>query len=158
MKTILSLFLILAFFSVHAQDSSKINEINLLVSAINTSTLPLQRDTLIQDHPEVGLKITTYLSMLVSNNELLKYVSYVVTSMNENGVSKQMTGANTFYYNHNKLIKVEEYLIDGEQKHIADWYYSDEKPFSYTLKSDQAENRAALLLTMSQTILKQIIK
>jgi hypothetical protein len=158
MKSILSFLFLLSFLTAFCQDTSKIKEINLLVSVINTSTLPVQRDTLVKDHPEMGLKMTTYLTMIVNNNHLLKYVNYVITTRNENGVQKQMTGSNTFYYNQNKLIKVEEYLIEGDKKQIADWYYSEEKPLYYTLQSDKSEARAALLLTMSQAMLKQIIK
>ena len=158
MKPILSFFLVLSFLTVYSQDTTKINEINLLVSNINISTLQIQRDTLIIDHPEMGLKTTTYLSMLVNNNQLLKFVNYVTTTMTENGVQKQMIASNTFYYNQNKLIKVEEYLIEADQKRVADWYYSQDSPLYYTLQSDRSEARAALLLTMSQAMLKQIIK
>lgn len=78
--------------------------------------------------------------------------------MIEKGVPKHMTATNTFYFQHNKLLKVEEYLLKDEKIKIADWYYEDSKPLYYTLKSEKAANRADLLLTLAETILKQVIK
>jgi len=158
MKTTLIIFFILTFFGVYSQDTLKIRQIDALLSQINTSTLPIHRDTLVQDHPEIGLKMTTYLTMIVNGGELIKYVNYVNTTMIENGVTRQMTTSSSFYYDHNKLIKVEEYLLESDKKKTADWYYSGDKPLYYTLQSDKAEDRATLLLTMSKTMLKQIIK
>ena len=158
MKTTLTFIFILAFSSGYSQDTLKIKQIDALVSGINTSTLPSQRDTLIQDHPEMGLKMTTYLTMIVNGSELMKYVNLVNTTMTENAQARQMITSSTFYYVHNKLIKVEEYLIESDKKKTMDWYYAEDKPLYYTLQSDKAEDRATLLLTMSKTMLKQIIK
>ena len=158
MKTTVTFIFILTFFSVYSQDTLKIKRIDALVSGINTSALPLQRDTLIQDHPEMGLKMTTYLSMIVNGDELMKYVNLVNTTMTENAETRQMTTSSSFYYDHNKLIKVEEYLIEGDKKKTMDWYYAEDKPLYYTLQSDKAADRATLLLTMSKAMLKQVIK
>ena len=158
MKTTLTFIFILTFCSAYSQDTLKIKQINALVLGINTSSLPIQRDTLIQDHPEMGLKMTTYLSMIVNGSELLKYVNFVNSTMKENTETRQMTSSSSFYYDHNKLIKVEEYLIEGDKKKTADWYYSDDKALYYTLQSDKAADRATLLLTMSKGMLKQVIK
>ena len=158
MKTTLTFIFILTFCSAYSQDTLKIKQINALVLGINTSSLPIQRDTLIQDHPEMGLKMTTYLSMIVNGSELLKYVNFVNSTMKENTETRQMTSSSSFYYDHNKLIKVEEYLIEGDKKKAMDWYYSEDKPLYYTLQSDKAADRATLLLTMSKEMLKQVIK
>jgi hemerythrin superfamily protein len=120
--------------------------------------LPIQRGTLIQDRPEIGLKMTTYLTMIVNSGELIKYVNFVNTSMTENAQTRQMATSSSLYYDHNKLIKVEEYLIEGEKKQTADWYYSEDKPLYYTLQSDKAADRATFLLTLSKGMLKQVIK
>lgn len=158
MKAIFTTLFILAFSGSYSQDTLKVGQIDALVFNINTSALPIQRDTLIQDHPELGLKMTTYLAMIVNGGELIKYVNHVNMTTIENGVTRQMITSNTFYYDHNNLIKVEEYLLEGDKKKTADWYYSDDKPLYFTLQSDKAEERAALLLTMSKAMLKQIIK
>ena len=158
MKTSLTFIFLLCCFNVYSQDTLKIKKIETLVSGINTSTLPIQRDTLIQDHPEMGLKMTTYLAMIVNGSELMKYVNLVNTTMTENAETRQMTTSSSFYYDHNKLIKVEEYLIEGDKKKAMDWYYSEDKPLYYTLQSDKAADRATLLLTMSKEMLKQVIK
>jgi hypothetical protein len=70
----------------------------------------------------------------------------------------RMTSSDTFYFDHNKLLKAEECLLEGDKKKTADWYYSNDKPLSSTLQPGKAEARAALFLTMSKTLLKQIIK
>jgi len=158
MKLTLSVFFLFSFSKGYSQVSLKVKQIDTLVSTINNSTLPVHKDTLRQDHPEMGLNITTYLSMTVSGKELLKFVNYVITTRTEDGIAQQMTASNTFYYDHNNLIKVEEYLIQDAIKKEANWYYADGKPLYYTLQSDKAESRAALLHTMSKSMLKQIIK
>jgi hypothetical protein len=159
MKTTLIFIFIHTFCcSIYSQDTLKIKQIDALVSAINTSNLPIQRDTLINDHPEMGFKMTTYLTMIVNGGELLKYVNLGKTTMIENAATRQMTTSSSFYYNHNKLIKVEEYLIEGDKKKTTDWYYAEDKPLYYTLQSDKAADRAILLLTMSKGMLKKVIK
>ena len=154
MKTTLTFIFILTFCSVYSQDTLKIRQIDALVSNINSSTLPIQFDTLIQDHPEMGLKMTTYLTMIVNGDELMKHVNLVNTTMKENAKTRQMTTSSSFYYDHNKLIKVEEYLIEGDKKKTADWYYSEDQPLYYTLQSDKAADRATFLLTMSKGMFK----
>lgn len=158
MKPIFTTLFALSFCSVYSQDTLRLRQIDSIISQINISDLPVQRDTLIQDHPEMGIKITTYLTTIVNGGELLKYVNFVNSTMTENGVTRQMTASNSFYYDHNKLIKIEEYIIEGDKKGEVSWYYSEDKPLYYTLKSDKAEDRANLLLTISKAMLKQIIK
>ena len=159
MKTTLTFIFILAILcNVYSQNTLKIKQIDTLVSAINTSHLQIQYDTLIQDHPEMGLKMITYLSMIVNGRELIKYVNLVNTAMTENTVTRQMISSSSFYYNHNKLIKVEEYLIAGDKKETMDWYYAEDKPLYYTLQSDKAADRTTLLLTISKGMLNQVIK
>lgn len=102
--------------------------------------------------------MTTYLTMLVDSDQLFKYVNNVNTIMAENGNTRQMSTSTTFYYFHNYLIKVEECLIEADNKKNADWYYSDDKSLYYTLKSDKAEARAEVLFTLSKKMLKPIIK
>ena len=155
--TFTEIFIFILSFAF-SQDTSKLKQIDSLVNIINTSSLPVQRDSLVQDHPEWGLKMTTHLSMVVHGGELIKYVNLVNTSRIENEVARQMVSSNTFYFEHNKLIKVEEFLIEGEKKKTVDWYYSEDKPLCNTAKSDQSEDRATMLLSLSATMLKKIIK
>ena len=49
-------------------------------------------------------------------------------------------------------------MIEGSDKKVMDWYYSEDKPLYYTLKSEKAEERAKLLLNISDAMLKQIQK
>ncbi|MEP6951164.1 MAG: hypothetical protein ABI863_17885 [Ginsengibacter sp.] len=100
----------------------------------------------------------TYLSMILEGSELKKYVSKVNTVRQENGISKQMIASSSFYFNKSELIKVEEFIIEGDKERHADWYYSNDKPLYYALPSDRSEERANFLLTLSKTFLKQIQK
>lgn len=158
MKILLTVFYVIAVLNVFSQDSLRIKQIDSIVSNINTSSLTVQRDTLKQNHPEFGIEMTTCLAAVINGQELIKYVNQVNAIRKENGVSKQTISSNTFYYEHNELIKVEEYITEGNVKIDAKWYYSNGKPLYYSLKSEKAEERAYFLLTLSKQMLKQVIK
>ena len=157
-RSTLSLLLLLVVAHAFSQDSLKIKEIDLLVNEIKQSTLPIKKDSVILDQPEVGLKMKTYLSMIIDDKQLKKYENFVDATMTVDGEAKKMITSSTFYYDKNKLIKVEEYSIEEDKKNLIDWYYSDSKPLFYTLESDKAADRAQLLVTMSESILKQLLK
>jgi hypothetical protein len=150
--------LFLMITSSYSQETSKTKNIDAIVNKINQSNYQITRDTIINDKPEYGLKIKTYLTMKIDNNQLKKYENFVNTIMNQNGKTREITTSSTFYYDESKLIKVEEYMIEGSDKKIMDWYYSEDKPLYYTLKSEKAEERAKLLLNISDAMLKQIQK
>ena len=158
MKILLSILLIVAFIRGYSQDTIKTKQIDLLIFNINKSSLPVHRDTLIQDRPELGLKMITYLTTIVKDNELIKYVNFVNTTIIESGGTRKISSSSTFYYNQNKLIKVEEFLIEGDTKKEANWYYSEDKPLYYTLQSEKSEARAVFLLETSKAFVKQVIK
>ena len=156
MKTTL-LFAVLLFVStVYSQDTIKLKQIDALVNLINTSDYKTQRDTIKNDQPQMGLSMRTYLTMVTDGTELKKYVNNVHGTTQENGKTIQMVASNTFYFDHNKLIKVEEFATQGDKKLDALWYYADDKPVYYTLKSDKAQERAELLLTMAKSMLEKM--
>jgi hypothetical protein len=144
--------------SSYSQDTIIINQIDSMVNSINASDLPVQRDTLVQDHPQLGLKTITYLATIIKKDELIKFVNNVNSTRIENGIAEQITSSNMFYFSQNKLIKVEEYLIKGEIKKEVSWYYADGKPLYYTLQNERAEERAKLLLEMGKDMVKRVIK
>ena len=98
------------------------------------------------------------MSIIINDKNLLKYVQNVNGVIKENGNDRQMNTSSTFYYDNNKLIKVEEYLIEGDKKGDMNWYFSDDKLLYYTFESERSEERANMLLTLSKTILNQIFK
>lgn len=155
-KHTLIILLILTVTQSYAQDSLKTKEIDNIVNGINQSNYQNEKDTLIQDHPEYGLKMTTYITRVVDANQLKKYENFVHTLMIQNGTTREMKSSTTFYYDNNKLIKVEEYLIEGDNKKTVDWYYAEDKPMFNSPQPKKTEERALLLLTMSETMLKQI--
>lgn len=121
---------------------------------INNSNLEKHTDTSVLDMPSAKLYSKTYITIVTDNYELKKYVNAVVSVSEYDGVKSKVDGTNTFYFHKNKLIKVEEYLIEGEKRQDADWYYWNEKPLYYTLKSDKSEERIKFLLSLSKIILK----
>ncbi len=135
-----------------AQDSTKLRQIDSLVKVINESNITPQNDTIVQDMPDIGLFMKTYLSIIADGKDLKKYVNRLVSTRLEKGTTKNLTTQNSFYFDNNKLIKVEEFAIDGSNEKRFDWYYWEEKPLYYTFQSEKSEARAALLLTMSKNL------
>lgn len=158
MKKVFLFIIFLSAIGVHAQDVAKIKQIDTLVMIINQQTnLKVQHDSIIQDHPEMGLNIKTYLTMASDSTEIKKYVNNVYTINVENGITKQMNSSTTFYFYQQKLIKVEEYVMESGKAKYIDWYYSEDKPLYYTLQYDKAEERAFFLLTTAKSML-QVLK
>ena len=157
MKYLTLFFTLLCICSnTNAQDSTQINSINLLVNAIVHSNFPTEHDSTVADYPALGLSMKTHLTMVTYGKDLKKYAQVVKSTRQENNVTKQMTSGSAFYYDQNKLIKVEEFLIEDGKEHKAEWYFSNDKCFYYTLKTPDAEKRIPLLLTMSNSFLKPV--
>ncbi len=126
---------------------------------INQQTdLKLQFDSVILNLPEIGLNTKTYLTMGTDAGALKKFVNRVYSISTLEGIKKETVGSNTFYYDQEKLIKVEEYMTESSKTLYADWYYADDKPLYYTPQSDKAEERANFLLTLSKSMLEQFKK
>src|SRR5690606_22658761 len=125
----------------------KLKQIDALVNQINTSNFIIKRDTIKNDQPQIALSMLTYLTMVIDGTELKKYVNEVYTTTQVNGSVTQMVSTNAFYFDHNKLIKVEAFAEQGNKKVDALWYYADDKPIYYTLKTNKTQERAELLLT-----------
>ena len=154
MKLLLILFLGLSL-EAFTQDTVKLKQIDILVSQINNADLKINHDTIMNDIPAVGLKMKTILTASTDNGILKKFTNSVISTENANGIVKETVGVNTFYFDQNKLIKVEEYLIKDNEKKQAEWYYADDKPLHYTVQTDRSKERAELLLLMGKTMLGQ---
>jgi aspartate oxidase len=157
MKMILLHALFFVSINARSQDA-KVRQIDSIVNVINKSNLKAQKDSILKDYSELGLTMKTYVTVVVDGNELKKYINNVHSVTQENGIEKQTVSSSTFYYNQNKLIKVDEFIIEENRKGEAEWYFSDDKPFFSTLLSEKSQERAALLLTMAKAILKEVIK
>ncbi|WP_153796748.1 hypothetical protein [Foetidibacter luteolus] len=154
-KLLLLVTAFFATFAVYSQDSIKIRQIDSLVNAINLADFKVQNDTIIQNQPEVGLYMRTYLTAITNEKELKKYTNTVNATTQNSGVTKQIISANVFYFHNNKLIKVEEQITDDKKKLELFWYYDDNKPIHYNLSSDKAQDRAEFLLTLSKSMLEK---
>lgn len=155
-KTTLLFAAFLSFLTGYSQDTSNLKHIDALVSQINNSDFKTQSDTIKNDQPQIGLFMRTYLTTVTDGAELKKYVNNVHTTTQENGTTKQMISTNAFYFDHNKLIKVEEFATQGDKKIDALWYYADDTPIYYTSRSDEAQERAELLLTIAKSMLEKM--
>lgn len=154
MKNIILVTIVLLSKFTYSQDTVKVKQIDSLVKLINNSGYKIQRDTIKQEQPGIGLSMQTYLSMLSDGDEIKKYVNNVHMTMTQNGVTKKTIGTNTFYFDKNKLIKVEENMTEGDKKFEVEWYYSNDKPIYNTLKSEKGQDRAEFLLKLSKTMLE----
>ncbi len=158
MKKIFLSILFLYVLQAQSQDTLKIKQIDSLVKVINNSGLKTQYDSILQNHPELGLKMKTYLTAVTNGEELKKYVNKVNSEIKENGKVKKMNSSSTFYFDQYKLIKVEEFANQDEKQKHFDWYFANDKPIYYTMQSDKAVERATLLLAIAEGFLKQFKK
>lgn len=156
MKLGVLLVIVFCSFGAYSQDSLKMKAIDAMVQKINTGSFDTQQDTLKNDRPELGLFMTSYLTMVTSGKELKKYVNLVQMKRTEFGVEKQMITSNAFYYDNSKLIKVEEFAEEDKKRIDMLWYYADDKPLYYTMKTGKAQERAEFLLKLSKTMLDKV--
>lgn len=141
-----------------AQDKRLIESIDSLVQNIQSLKIPFNRDTIIQDLSELNMKTTTVTSFRIDNEELLEYENHSTVKSQINSEGRTIVSSSKFYFHKNNLIKVEEFLIDGNKKHEAIWYYSDNKCIFQSLNSEKANSRAPFLLELSKTYLNIIDK
>ena len=116
MKNTLLFALVILSFTSFSQDAAKIKQIDSLVKLINNFNFRTQRDTVKQELPAMGLSTQTYLTMVSTDTELKKYINDFHSISQENGKPKKFDGANEFYFDQNKLIKVDEFLTEGDKR------------------------------------------
>jgi hypothetical protein len=156
MKTFIALFFLFYCSRSFSQNFTNLTRIDSLVTTINASKLKITQDSIIQNMPDIGLFMKTYLSMIMDGRKLNKYVNYVKATQVESRVAKQMTTCNTFYFQENNLIKVEECVMTDYQMVQFVWYFSEDKCLYHSLQSDKADSRASLLLSMGKDFVKKI--
>ena len=156
MKVLFLFFFLFGATKTFSQDTVRIKQIDSLAKAINNSNFKIHTDSMTQDLSQMGLLMKTYLTAVTDSNQLKKYTNKVYATRVEGGVSKQTTTSSSFYFDQNKLIKVEEFIIEADKENHADWYFADDKPLHYTLKNEKSEERANFLLNIAKTMLKTI--
>ena len=153
------MLLIVALISVmdaYSQDSQKLKDIDSVVYGIKNSGFPATHDSITQNYPGLGLFMTSYLTKVMNSVEIKCYVNKVHSRSIGNGLTREMTTFSSFYFDHHKLIKVEESGVNknNEDIHVA-WYYADSKPIYNTAPSGKSQDRAEFLLVLADIILKQ---
>ncbi len=156
MKTLLLIALFFSFTKIYSQDSLGIKQINSLVNTIIYSDFPTQQDSILQDYPGLGLSMKTYVTLITFGKELKKYAQIIKTTRTENSIPKQEMAGSAFYYDQNKLKKVEEFMLQDGKENRVEWYFSEDKCFFYSSKSDNAEDRITLLLNLSNSFQKKV--
>jgi hypothetical protein len=156
MKKLFLFGVILCSLTGNSQDTLKIEQIDSIIDAINKSQLAVQTDSIIQDLPQYGIFTKTYISAYFAGTDLVKYVNKTDGVNKSEGKTESSNTSTTFYFEKHKLIKVEDTANMNGKVVKADWYYSEDKPLYYTLKSERAEERASLLLELAEIIQKKI--
>ncbi|MET0394769.1 MAG: hypothetical protein ABW019_16605, partial [Chitinophagaceae bacterium] len=87
-------------------------------------------------------------------SELKKYENKALAIRTEKGAPDSLLTSTTFYFHQNQLVKVEEWGDKEYKKVYVDWYFWEGRCLYYTLQKDRADERAALLLTMADGLLK----
>src|SRR5882724_391018 len=73
MKKLLLSLLILCSLTCLSQDSLKVEQIDSVVNTINQSGLIAQKDSIIQNMPDLGLFMKTFISTYFNGNDLKIY-------------------------------------------------------------------------------------
>jgi len=151
------LLIIIVLFSLegYSQDTIKIKKIDSLVNLINRSNLKVHRDTVNGDNPAIGLSTQTYVTTIKKGTELKKYVTNTFSKMQYNGKTVQSVSLMTYYYDRNKVIKVEQYIKTGNVIQDTKWYYEDDKAIS-TPSILNAQLLAQNILWSGKEILKTV--
>lgn len=153
MRLTVLFFTILFYTNTYSQNTDKIKQIDSLVFRINNSDFLVERDTVKIDLPELKFKSVSLLSMTSYKNKLLKFSNFLNATSVKNDTEQKTIGSNIFYYDHDKLIEVEEYMIENNDKKLeVKWYFSNDKFLYSTLQNKAAEVRAEQLLIMSKSM------
>ncbi len=158
MKAAILAIFILSTLNSHSQDKHLLQKIDSIVSTINYSDAEVSRDSSTQDLPDLGLSTKTYLTMMVEGKYLKKYVNYVKADRVEEGVLIGMVTCNTFYFDQNALIKVEEFAMADNQVQQFSWYFQNDKCVYHSLQTDDAESRSESLIVIANNSAKAILK
>ena len=96
--------------------------------------------------------------MVKDASGLKKYVNYVISVQQVNGVSKQLIGSTTFYFDQNKFIKAEDFATsDGKEMNFA-WYFDGGKCIYPEIVSEKDEKRVGTLIAIGEAVTKGISK
>lgn len=153
-KYLLFLFFFTSY-QLFSQDTLTIKlEIDSIVNSINHSNYEIEQDTITVNKPEIGINITTYITLITHESKIKKYEQTAISLLSYNSVITNMTAKSIFYFDKNKLIKVEEFMIENERKMFLDFYFKDNVLLYSSTPNEQAKERANLLLIMAENFLK----
>ena len=136
----------------YAQDSYKIENIDSLVSSINRLNLQVHLDSSTKKVADIEMELKTYSLVVFDNGVLRKYQIKMSSFDHENNVYTPFSQSTTFYYDQNKLIKVEKSRLQFEKQSVLEWYFSDDKLLKCT---DTNSSLASSFLINAKEFLKR---
>ena len=101
----------------------------------------------------MGFSSQTYLTLVSTDTELKKYTNDFHSISQENDNAKKLDWANVFYFDQNMLIKLDEFMSQGDEKFEFHWYFADEKPVYDTLTGEIGRERGDQLLKMAKSLI-----
>ena len=157
LKTLFFFGSLFCIANVFAQDSLRIKQIDSLVSIIDHSDLPTQLDSNLEEKSGRKLSIKTYTTQKTLGKQLKEYSTMVKVTQREDMITTLDLSGTAFYYDDNKLIKVEEFMTRDGKENKVEWYFFNDNCFYHSLRSVRAKDRIVLLLEMSNGYLKKVI-
>ncbi|QES88192.1 hypothetical protein [Rhizosphaericola mali] len=158
LKSIYTLFCLVILVKCDAQESGKTMDIDSIVSKINSSDYFLKRDSLSQNILGLNTNMQRILSTYFKGKDLIKHVNYAnILNLKAND-TLHTVGENIFYYDHNSLIKVEEYFTEnGKMKMNVSWYFSKGQLLNYIVLEPKSSETAERTKLASNTGAKQLL-
>ena len=96
--------------------------------------------------------------MVRDGDAVKKYVTYIISTQQVDGVEKQMVMRNTLYFDQNKLIKAEDFATgEGKEMKYA-WYFDNGKCIYPEVLSESDGKRVGTLIAIGDALSKQISK
>ncbi len=160
-KSTLTIIAILIAIAGFSQDSIRTTRIDSLVSYYNHAGFREERDSIITNMPEMKFSSKTYITILIHEGAIKKYENRPTMTMQNKDSVQTRSGYNIFYFDKDKLIKVEEGTNDENGSASIDWYFDNDIAFFYKItpqkqiKAEKLEERGKLLVVMAKSILEK---
>jgi hypothetical protein len=158
-KFILFIVVFVGIQKANAQDTLGLKKIDSVVNIIEKGKWNFQTDSLLKRDTimnimfmETDFHLSHYFD---DSNCLKKLVWYNRVKGKKQGDESEITTTSIFYYNANKLIKVDDTAIENGKTGHIETYYNNDKVLYCSVNRERTEERSFLLLGLSKTFLKQ---
>lgn|GEM_PF-1630419 len=156
MKSIFVLAGIVCSVAAYSQDTKTIRSIDSLVKVLKGSKYKMLRDTIQGNMGKLNLSRRVYLTVMVNDTELKIYTEDVLYTPTEDKKASKTHQVSTYYFDHNKLIKVEQYRADWIDTANSDWYFANGKPLYNTSKQRYRDQYALTMLDEASRMVQDL--